>query len=32
MLTVSHAIGPKEPAVQDITLGDLLKWAAETAP
>lgn len=32
MLTVSHAIGPKEPAVRDITLGDLLKWAAETTP
>jgi fatty-acyl-CoA synthase len=32
MLTQSHAVGPNEPAVRDITLGDLLKWAAETTP
>ena len=32
MLTMSHAAGPSEPAVRDITLGELLRWAAETAP
>jgi len=32
MLTVSHAAGANEPAVRDITLGELLQWAAETAP
>jgi fatty-acyl-CoA synthase len=31
-LTMSHAVGPREPAVRDLTLGDLLKWAAETTP
>ena len=28
----SIAVGPAEPAVRDLTLGDLLSWAAETAP
>src|ERR1700738_5039979 len=32
MLTISHAAGANEPAVRDITLGDLLQWAAETTP
>ena len=32
MLTISHAVGPNEPAVRDLTLGELLQWAAETAP
>jgi fatty-acyl-CoA synthase len=32
MLTMSHAAGPSEPAVRDITLGELLQWAAETTP
>jgi fatty-acyl-CoA synthase len=32
MLTMSHAAGANEPAVRDITLGDLLQWAAETTP
>jgi fatty-acyl-CoA synthase len=32
MLTISHAAGANEPAVGDITLGDLLQWAAETTP
>jgi len=32
MLTVSHAAGANEPAVRDITLGELLQWAAETTP
>src|ERR1700686_2068415 len=32
MLTTSHAVGANEPAVRDITLGELLQWAAETAP
>lgn len=29
---LSHAIGPDDPAIRDITLGELLRWAAETAP
>ena len=32
MLTMSHAVGANEPAVRDITLGELLRSAAETAP
>src|ERR1700689_762406 len=32
MLTMSHAAGANEPAVRDITLGELLRWAAETTP
>jgi hypothetical protein len=28
MLTISHAAGANEPAIRDITLGGLLKWAA----
>ena len=32
MLTMSHAAGPNEPVVRDITLGELLQWAAETTP
>ena len=32
MLTMAHAAGANEPAVRDITLGELLQWAAETAP
>ncbi len=32
MLTMSHAVGANEPAVRDITLGELLQWAAETTP
>ena len=32
MLTISHAAGANEPAVRDITLGELLQWAAETTP
>lgn len=31
-LTLSHAIGPRQPVVRDLTLGDLLRSAAETAP
>jgi fatty-acyl-CoA synthase len=31
-LTMSHAVGPLEPEVRDVTLGDLLTWAAETTP
>ena len=31
-LTSSHAIGPPEPPVRDITLGDLLREAANDAP
>jgi fatty-acyl-CoA synthase len=31
-LTQSHAVGPSEPAVRDLTLGELLTWAAETTP
>jgi fatty-acyl-CoA synthase len=32
MLTMSHAAGPNEPEVRDLTLGELLQWAAETTP
>jgi fatty-acyl-CoA synthase len=32
MLTMSHAMGPSEPEVRDLTLGELLHWAAETTP
>jgi fatty-acyl-CoA synthase len=32
MPTESHARGPSEPEVRDITLGGLLEWAAATAP
>ncbi len=32
MLTMSHAAGANEPPVRDITLGQLLQWAAQTAP
>src|SRR5580692_12685982 len=32
MLTMSHAAGANEPTVRDITLGELLRWAAETTP
>ena len=31
-LTLSHAVGPTEPPLRDITLGALLAWAAETTP
>jgi fatty-acyl-CoA synthase len=31
-LTLSHAAGPTEPPLRDITLGQLLAWAAETTP
>ncbi len=31
-LTLSHARGPSEPPLRDITLGELLAWAAETMP
>ena len=31
-LTLSHASGPTEPPLRDITLGALLAWAAETTP
>ena len=31
-LDESHAVGPTEPPVRELTLGDLLTWAAETAP
>ncbi len=31
-LTMSHASGPSEPPVRDITLGDLLREAAADAP
>ena len=31
-LTLSHATGPTEPLLRDITLGELLAWAAETTP
>ena len=30
--TLSHASGPSEPPLRDITLGELLAWAAETTP
>ena len=29
---MSHAVGPLQPEVRDLTLGALLAWAAETAP
>src|SRR5690606_41467638 len=29
---LSHAVGPGEPPIRDLTLGELLAWAAETAP
>jgi fatty-acyl-CoA synthase len=32
MSTMSYAAGPNEPAVRDLTLGELLQWAAETTP
>ena len=32
LLTTSHAVGPSEPEIRDLTLGDLLGWAADTAP
>jgi len=32
MLTMSHAVGANEPAVRDLTLGELLRRAAETTP
>jgi hypothetical protein len=31
-LNLSHATGPSEPPLRDITLGALLAWAAETTP
>ena len=31
-LSLSHATGPTEPPLRDITLGQLLAWAAETTP
>ncbi len=31
-LTLSHTRGPSEPPLRDLTLGDLLAWAAETTP
>ena len=31
-LALSHAIGPADPPVRDMTLGDLLDWAATTMP
>ena len=31
-LTMSHAVGPDEPAIRELTLGGLLAWAAETTP
>jgi fatty-acyl-CoA synthase len=32
MLTQSYATGPSDPPVRDITLGEALRWAAETTP
>ena len=32
VLHLSHALGPAEPPVRELTLGDLLAWAAETVP
>ena len=29
---LAHAVGPRLPAIRDITLGDLLREAAETVP
>ena len=31
-LTLSHAIGPSEPPLRELTLGELLAWAAATTP
>lgn len=31
-LTMSHVVGPKTPAVREMTFGDLLRKAAEEAP
>jgi len=31
-LTLSHTKGPSEPPLRDITLGELLAWAAQTTP
>jgi len=31
-LSLSHATGPSEPPLRDLTLGQLLAWAAETTP
>ena len=31
-LSLSHATGPTDPPLRDITLGQLLAWAAETTP
>ncbi len=31
-LSLSHTTGPSEPALRDLTLGQLLAWAAETTP
>jgi acyl-CoA synthetase (AMP-forming)/AMP-acid ligase II len=31
-LTMSHAVGPDQPELRDLTLGGLLAWAAETTP
>jgi len=31
-LTLSHATGPSEPPLRDLTLGELLAWAADTVP
>ena len=32
MEMLAHAVGPRLPAIRDITLGDLLREAAETVP
>src|SRR5690606_41477257 len=29
---LSHAVGPSDPPIRDLTLGELLAWAAETTP
>ena len=31
-LTISHAVGPDEPEIRDVTIGGLLAWAAATTP
>ena len=31
-LPLSHAVGPTEPPVRELTLGGLLAWAADTVP
>ena len=31
-LTESHIVGPRHPAVREMTLGDLLRSAVEAAP